>query len=108
MNCKFIFPFIATFASIGWISRKSISYGERHTYHDSGIQVWSMIPGISIAIFPPILAGYYLATYHDKLLYWMRPIYYQKQIDDFVEKERIQREKYSGCSGSGNPQITLF
>lgn len=115
MNRKFLFPFIATFTSIGWLSRKSPSYGERHTYHDSGLQVWTMIPGISIAIFPPIYLGYYLAELHDKLIYMIWPTYYQKRIDDFVEKERteavereLDRQKNGWGSGSGNPQITLF
>jgi hypothetical protein len=94
------------------MSRKNIPYRERYTSDDSGLQIWTMIPGISIVIFPPIYIGYRLATLHDNLLYTIWPAHYQQQINDFIEEDHIQNKKdnisctYTG--GSGNPQITYF
>ncbi len=108
MKYKLIGAFSAILGLGGWHYYRCNSYGERNATVDTGIQVVSMIPGISIVITPPVLIGYGLAQGYDNLLYWLWPMYYQKLIDDFL-KDNYNDNEYDGRGPStGNPQITYF
>src|SRR5579863_4504406 len=101
-----IIAYLGTLGLYGWSYHKSESYGCRNTEPETGLQVISMIPVLGLLIAPPVLSGYGLACAHDKLLYRMRPNFYQKKIDDYVNTR--PKYEYIGGRSTGNPQITYF
>ena len=101
--------YLGTLGLCGWYYHKSESYGYRNTEPETGLQVLSMIPVLSLFIVPivsPALFGYGLACAHDKLLYRMRPKFYQKKIDDY--ENTLPKYEYSGGGSNWQSPNYLF
>lgn len=111
---KIIGTYVITVAGAGWFAHKLFGpYGYKNTEVNHSVYVISLIPFINLWICPPLAIGYGAAQLHDDLLYWFRPTYYQRQIDEYIKFRQLRHNAIWGshpCSGgfTGNPQITYL
>lgn len=92
---------------------KELYYAYRQCEPETGYQIVTIIPIINV-IYIPSHIGYYCGTLHDKLLYKLRPQYYQNKIDKYLElrkkinKQEQEDRRFKSYGGTGNTQITFF
>lgn len=97
--------YTAITACVGWIKyKRSGTYGARYySQHDE--LLLGCIPGVNL-LFIPFVTGHILATMHDKLLYKMNPLRYQKLVEDYEKSLKLYLESKWLGSGSSIGRIS--